>query len=682
MLKFNFIFVAVFLGVFITTVKCGEQNSDPFYLDTFKRYAVLANNPDFLDASIEKHSEVSRFLHRMLLFEENPVNDFFKLQMETARYQGTLAVSAISTQCKQDLTALILSLVIQRPKWAIEFIDAFAKPPAGLLDGNLNWFGAFDECTSISVDTEAITTTGQYCLVPIDTLLKIGICVPMSCSRDDIASIVSQVNTFAHSNKYYNLTSALNITTEASTIMCNDLNLPKSDYFWVAIAMAVFFTVLNVLSTIYDIVLRVRKTDTGSNARVGDISANTSLYFGNNATSVAVHPHSSEVNVDDDAPLVGDIDRPPMHVDIMKANEEMRQVTEEAERRSNRMDEFLLSFSLLKNIEALFTVEKVTSRTGHTLQALHGIRFITMLWVLLGHTFLLAANSGFDNMLSVLKLLKNIEFQVILHGVYAVDTFLVLGGFLLGYLTLRRLDKIDFSTGGSPTGRMVKFFGKMYLHRYLRLTPVYLLALFVYIGISPYFGNGPTWQQYSDPFCVKGNSWWKNLLYIQNLVDKDKECMFWAWYLAVDFQLFIISPIPLLAFYWRPLAGWIVSLALIAMSAITSGINASNYNFEGAWFQPIVQNISNAAEFDIDNFTEHFLADYFIMPWCRAAPWAIGLTLGCALHRMPPTFTNARLMPRAARAVLVNLRLRYFNYYFPILGFGHCWLVHFYFPRH
>lgn len=43
------------------------------------------------------------------------------------------------------------------------------------------------------------------------------------------------------------------------------------------------------------------------------------------------------------------------------------------------------------------------------------------------------------------------------------------------------------------------------------------------------------------------NYWWRNLLFIQNLYPLSEMCMSWSWYVATDFQLFILSSI-LLAF--------------------------------------------------------------------------------------------------------------------------------------
>jgi hypothetical protein len=37
------------------------------------------------------------------------------------------------------------------------------------------------------------------------------------------------------------------------------------------------------------------------------------------------------------------------------------------------------------------------------------------------------------------------------------------------------------------------------------------------------------------------NNWWKNILLIQNFQPLNEICMSWTWFIAADFQLFILS---------------------------------------------------------------------------------------------------------------------------------------------
>merc|ERR1719342_1347877 len=66
-------------------------------------------------------------------------------------------------------------------------------------------------------------------------------------------------------------------------------------------------------------------------------------------------------------------------------------------------------------------------------------------------------------------------------------------------------------------------------------------------------------------FCEK--NWWKNLLYVQNFLSEEP-CLGVTWYLANDFQFFIISP-PIIWSLWRfPIFGLILSGALTVAATI------------------------------------------------------------------------------------------------------------------
>lgn len=62
----------------------------------------------------------------------------------------------------------------------------------------------------------------------------------------------------------------------------------------------------------------------------------------------------------------------------------------------------------------------------------------------------------------------------------------------------------------------------MYLHRYLRLTPMVGFMILFVLSLVKFFGSGPRWNE-----SVEGaawgcsDNWWMNLLYIQNYAKED-----------------------------------------------------------------------------------------------------------------------------------------------------------------
>ena len=93
--------------------------------------------------------------------------------------------------------------------------------------------------------------------------------------------------------------------------------------------------------------------------------------------------------------------------------------------------------------------------------------------------------------------------QTIANASVSVDTFFVMSGLLVSYLLLRELDR-----------NKGKFnVGLLYLHRYLRLTPVYALILGYIATLIVYVGTGPNWYSvglYSNACRL---NWWRQFLY-------------------------------------------------------------------------------------------------------------------------------------------------------------------------
>lgn len=58
---------------------------------------------------------------------------------------------------------------------------------------------------------------------------------------------------------------------------------------------------------------------------------------------------------------------------------------------------------------------------------------------------------------------------------------------------------------------------KMYVHRYLRLTPLVLAAMIYIMTLEQQMGTGPIWKYHVTlrrSICER--QWWKTLLYMQN----------------------------------------------------------------------------------------------------------------------------------------------------------------------
>ncbi len=99
-------------------------------------------------------------------------------------------------------------------------------------------------------------------------------------------------------------------------------------------------------------------------------------------------------------------------------------------------------------------------------------------------------------------------FRAILNGYPSVDSFFVLSGCLLGYLTFKELEKVH--------GRLnIPMF---YLHRYIRITGVYAMVIGFCATLFKFFTWGPNNSADSVVSACRA-SWWTNLLYVNNFYE-------------------------------------------------------------------------------------------------------------------------------------------------------------------
>ncbi|XP_072942215.1 nose resistant to fluoxetine protein 6-like [Epargyreus clarus] len=170
-----------------------------------------------------------------------------------------------SEQCRRE-TRLFLDGLDRLELWALKMFDATAKPPAGILSGNANQYGDFDECLGIDG-----AVRGKYCLaslqinlgdvghehldylihsghyirsnvtdmghrVPRYSSLLWGVCIPSSCSSFDLEEELSQK------------LSGLGISVRVQNTMCTVKNFKRPYSFGKTLSITFFLAIILLLS--------------------------------------------------------------------------------------------------------------------------------------------------------------------------------------------------------------------------------------------------------------------------------------------------------------------------------------------------------------------------------------------------------------------------------------------------
>ncbi|CAG7722835.1 unnamed protein product [Allacma fusca] len=251
---------------------------------------------------------------------------------------------------------------------------------------------------------------------------------------------------------------------------------------------------------------------------------------------------------------------------------------------------------------------------------LNGIRFLTSAWILLDHCFSSSAQTLKWNLVDTRMVYKDWTMYPLLNGSLSVDTFFLMSGFLVTYNLLKMLDKTK--------GRFNYLL--FVIHRYLRLTPVLALLVGIIATIWPYFGTGFYWyeQDMSKEACRA--DWWRNLLYINNLFE-NLRCYNISWYLNVDMQFFILSPIVILPLWkWKRIGlGLLLILGVIGVGARV---------FVQAYYHQTPASIPT-----IPAPILGYWSNYYNKPWVRFDVYIVGIALGYIFYlkgKQPAMFRN------------------------------------------
>ncbi|XP_038214627.1 O-acyltransferase like protein-like [Zerene cesonia] len=270
-----------------------------------------------------------------------------------------------------------------------------------------------------------------------------------------------------------------------------------------------------------------------------------------------------------------------------------------------QMNPYFRIFSVYTNARRLTTFTK----SSDALECLDGIRSLSMMWVIIGHTF--SMYNHFTNLLDVIDFLVSGPATLIQTGVYAVDTFFTIAGILLVYT----------SVGKMTSRSLLRGLHAFYLNRIFRLFP--LLAAIVLLEASFFhrIADGPYWLTVARNTERCRTWWWTTLLYVQNYVNPDDICIAHSWYLAIDMQIHIISPLVL---YWV-LSG----KKKVAWTALFGGIltilTASTiFNF----FKDMPS--SNASIVRLDE-QSYYMNNFYQNTLTRASSFFFGMALGYLL---------------------------------------------------
>ncbi|XP_001603690.2 O-acyltransferase like protein [Nasonia vitripennis] len=406
--------------------------------------------------------------------------------------------------------------------WALKMYDATAKMPSGLLSGNVNQLGDYDECVGVE-GSEGLR--GQYCLaylqlevdgsrpdlqhlhrllhshyafrsnvsdpghrVPRFGTVNWAVCAPSGCSPRDVEA------SLRHTLDKHTEETGLKISVKVEPEMCQMRRtepLPRE-----TIVVGLFFIGVLLLSI---------------------------------ATGLCEHY---------DVPL----------------------------------SPVLSAFSLKKNVLKLVSLE----RSESDIATLHGIRAFNAFMLLLSHKSLALFFNPYVNRTEMTEYIGKPWTVIGRAASLYTDPFIMLSGLLTTYSFIGRLNKsgkLDVKNEYiSRLFRLVPTLGALIL---------FCTYVMPFIGSGPQWNLVVT--QHAD-ICKR--TWWRNFLFIHNYFGFENMCLTHTHHVGIDTQLFALSPLMVLAIYKKPKIGAaVLAFAAVFSTAlryyVTYYYRLNNYIFFG-----------------------------------------------------------------------------------------------------
>ncbi|XP_052213782.1 O-acyltransferase like protein-like isoform X5 [Dreissena polymorpha] len=596
----------------------------------------------------------------------------------------------LSEACYTD-TMVFFDRLFRGDDWALNMFDAIGKPTTGIRRGVLYFGGTYDECQAVSARVTRnvsgdehpadadIAFQGKYCratFVPPRSLIEsvagehinntyglpltisLGLCLPDTCTGQDIEGLL----------RLGLLRSLFNLSVERA-VCTEERNFLADTDAHIVIGILGGLALLVLVSSALDLCwMRCREPThdtTLMSYGLHDAPFRTNNAYesfnGEKTNHIGDSPHKdgykdvTETNAEDS--VLENTEVAPKkskrtHQELSELNISVdSDLTENILNTSVNVEEgnvykLLRSFSVFTNMAAIFNSE---SQPGD-ITCLYGIRVLSMFWIVLGNTYLYTTQSVSDvpvavDLMDSFDLMKRFTMQAVMSAPYATDTFFVISGCLISYWFLTK-DEMR------STKINIKIWLKFYGGKLWKMTPPYMLVMVTFVYLYMYLGDGPMWP---DKIAVADScrqDWWKHLIYINNFVgvegvSAEKQCMAWSWYIAVTMQFYLISPIILTFMAFSSSMGAVVTAVLAVAGMVASGVKEVEHGGE-----IITSRLDGSA------YWNHV----FTKPWCRVAPYCVGLLLGLILLRAGSRRPNKLVV---AVGWLVALCLGIFLVYIP-----------------
>lgn len=480
----------------------------------------------------------------------------------------------IDIRCAQSLLKIVFGLR-KLEKWAFKLLDSIGRPPSGILDVTMSDYGDYDQCLEVVSLTRSGDEDfrGQHCNIQVEhphipALTKHAIArLPQILKEDSVYKDVLLTYT------------RLQTSIAVRVGICVPSTCSKEDVF----------KMLNPAVANLKLGVSVAECETKSIVTLTEEQLVAICMFGLLGTVL----------------LLGTL------LEIVLNIIQRPSFCESFRRKADKS--VLATFGVFRNLKQLLTTEDVPS----AMQCLHGIRVMTMFWVVLSQTYLNIEFQAVRGLKFLIPAVESFFFQVIVNGLLAVDTFFFLSGLLLAMNVIRNIDKKNAKK---------QTFG-IFLYRYLRLTPG-CLVLLCFFTLVPLLGSGPIWKEKILPeVAACRRNWWAVLLNVNNFVHSERMCLPSLWYVSADWQLHCALFLIVFLLMRRPAFGGMAAFAAVIIFGVIIGVQTTLSGYPPTML-PLYAERSRVMA---------MVQDVVMRPYTHAGPFTVGLCTAFLIFKYPTT---------------------------------------------
>lgn len=532
-----------------------------------------------------------------------------------------------NTECRQQLQIFHRQLRGNK-LWTLQMLDATGKITSGVLRGNINQFGDFEQCmqvkTVVKVTPEIpVRIRGKYCLahieiqttskelraplhfaqgrglwgshfgnpshfVPRYSIANWGVCIPHLCSGEIVQQMLeSNLRPYNSSGLEFHVEVDDDDCYTRSNVKFMKL-IKKDSKFTTTISCICGLIALCLGSLFYKycrnikdwVVNKMNTPKTESNAETESAEDNTEATTEAEETEEA---RDSEVDKQEESPANLLQSLMALLREIVNAFSPQRTFVELL--RSDHSETQFPIFNILK-LGASFAL------------------YVCLKYIMIGHLPIINR----DKLVRALDQPQSILFR--LPMIY-MDVLLMISGFLVAY---QLAEEIEQKTHIQLLKRIA-----LKISRYL---PTLYVVLLFQTHVLPRLGAGPLWTNLvgqNTRLCEQ--QMWRNLFSVQNAIDFEDTCSPMTIQLALEVQLYILGPLIVWLYHTDADAAFYIYGALHVMSVAARYSRTQHEYLSVSLFHGM--NISKFYR------TANML---FSSPISRATPYLLGLGTGL-LHR-------------------------------------------------